>query len=180
MKDKVVIFKKPDLGIIKIHYHEDKFGEGKRDFREDRVFKKYLEMGYDYFVTDMKNIPSKKGIESRKQLYHDGDEVKFDSKWEYRLMPDQLIKSKHITRLNSKLDKLLSSKNADPIEALRIAREIEKHKAVAAGPHNTDLHWLKVADSNLDERVKSGESDKPKIRKAIKAKLEDLKLQTKE
>ena len=115
MKNKVVIFKKPDLGIIKLHFNENKFGDGKRDIKEDSLFQKYVKMGYDYFVSDIRDIPSKKEIESRRQLYHDGNTVKIDTRWEHRLMQDQLIKSKHIAKLNSRLDELLSKKSADQI-----------------------------------------------------------------
>ena len=181
MKNKVIIFKKPDLGIIQLYVNEKKFGEGKRDFKEDPIFQKYIKMGYDYFVTDVKNIPSKKGIESRKQLYHDGDKIKVDSKWEHRLMPDQLIKKKHIDRLNSKLDNHLSGKNPDTIEVLRIHREIDKHKSIKAGPQNEDTHWLNIAHQNLDENVKNGHNDKNNIRKLLNEKISEIKnLKTKE
>jgi len=174
MKNTIII-KKPDLGVIRLIPNLDKYGEGKKPFSECKGLKPYLDQGLEWFVCDNNELPSKSTLESRKQWYHDGNTVKADLSWEIRLMPDQLIKRKHIKRLQAQIDEELSKENSDPIALMKLQRKCDQCKEKKAGPHNEDVFWLEIAKINLDERVAKGEEDKLVIREKLQDKIQELK-----
>lgn len=162
-----IIVRKDDAGIMIIIPNKDKYGEGKLPYSECKALKRYIDMGYSWFLTSEENI--KDGLESREQLYHDGtDEIKKDLNWQNRLMPSFLIKKKHIKKENEKLDAMLNADIKDPIEIIKLNREIEKVKSF------TDKQIYEQALINLDARVAANEPDKPKIRQKIQQKITDL------
>ena len=150
---KKIIVKKNDGGIIILIPNENKYGKGKgkKGYSECKGLKKYIDQGLGWFLTD-EDI-DKSDLESRKQLYHDGDTIKKDINWELRLMPDQLIKRKSLQKNFSFSD-------------------FEKR----AKAHNDDPYWLNKAIEGLDDRVSKGEADKPLIRQKINDRLNELNL----
>lgn len=174
MKNTIII-KKPDLGVIRLIPNSDKYGEGKKPFSECKGLKPYLDQGLEWFMCDNDDLPPKSTLESRKQWYHDGNTVKADLSWEIRLMPDQLIKRKHIKRLQAQIGQELEKENPDPVALVKLQRKCDQCKEKKAGNQNEDAYWLEVAQANLDERAAKGESDKPLIREKLTAKLKELK-----
>lgn len=170
-----IIIKKEDGGIIKLIPNHNKYGDNKIPYSECKGLKPYIEQGLEWFLCDNDNLPSKEGLESRKQLYHDGDSVKVDTDWSVRLMPDQLIKKKHLKKLSEKIDAELDSNVQDPINVIKLQRQYEFCKSKKAGVHNEDNFWSELALENLDARVENGESDKKTIRKKLKEKIKELK-----
>lgn len=179
-----IIVKKPDSGVIIINFNEEKYGpeykeipddliEGKiniiRPYEECKGLKPYIELGYEWFLSDQPI--DKSDLESRKQLYHDGDVVKKDISWEKSLMPDQLIKKKHLKKLGEDLDIELNSEAPDPIKTIKLQREIDKCKDHKAGVHNEDCKWCEIALEGL----KHADIPKPEIEKKLKDKIKELK-----
>ena len=105
-------------------------------------------------------------------IHFDGEckkeNLKQDKGWNVRLMPDFLIKQKHLIKLNQKIDQELSKENPDSIKLMKHHREKELCSSF------TGKDWAEKALANLDERVAGGEPDKPKIRKALKQKIKEL------
>ncbi|NIQ92437.1 MAG: hypothetical protein GWN93_27030 [Deltaproteobacteria bacterium] len=113
----------------------------------------------------------KSDLESRKQLYWEGDEIKKDYAWEKRLMPNQLIKRKHIKRLRKKVGDELARTSPNPIDAIAKLLELDECRIEKAGTSNEELFWVEKAVANLDEDG----HDKPEIRKKLQDKIKELK-----
>jgi hypothetical protein len=126
----------------------------------------------EWFVTDQ--IIDKSDLESRKQLYWEGTEVKKDLAWEKRLMPDQLIKRKAISNIESDIDIEIDKPIPDSVKLVKLQRDKEKLSKIKAGPHNEDVIWLNKAIEGLDRKVADGESDKPEIRQKLADKIAEL------
>lgn len=141
-----------------------------RPYSECKALQPYIEQGFEWFWQDEQ--VDKSDIESRKQLYHDGNQIKKDLSWEIKLMPDQLIKKKHTRALNAELEIHLS--NNDTLNALKKQREIEKIKDIKAGPHNEDSFWLQKSLDGLSR----ASIDKPIIRKKLQDKIAELSGET--
>lgn len=175
-----IIVKKSDLGVVIIHPHADKYGPEFKEVYQDGVLvrtirpyseckglQKYINPDHPEFIGEVcewfwqDESIDKSSIESRKQLYHDGNSVKADSDWSVRIMPDQLIKQKHIKALNAELDTHLD--NDDALNALKKQREIEKAKVIKAGWHNEECFWAEKALQGLSRASK----DKPIIREKL-------------
>lgn len=176
---KIIIVKKNDGGVAKVIPNHNKYGDDKITYSECKGLKPYIEQGLEWFLCDNDDLPSKEGLESRKQLYHDGNSVKVDTDWSIRLMPDQLIKKKYLKKLSEKIDAELDSNVQDPINVIKLQRQYEVCKSKKAGIHNEDCFWTELALDSLDSRVTGGESDKPKIREKLNAKIQELKNATK-
>lgn len=126
----------------------------------------------EWFITD-EHI-DKSDLESRKQLYCDGQKIKKDLEWKIRLMPDQLIKRKHLNKLHSKIDEELEKQNPDSIALMKLHQEREFWKSKKCGAHNDCKETSKLALKNLDKKVSDGEPDKPVIRQKLLAKIAEL------
>lgn len=174
MGNKIIVVKKHDSGIIRVIPELNKYGDGKKPFSECKGLKPYIDQGLEWFVCDNDDLPPKSTLESRKQWYHEGNTVKADLNWEIRLMPDQLIKRKHIKRLQAQIDEELKKENPDPIALMKLQRKCEQCKDKKAGNQNEDSYWLEIAQANLEERITKGESDKPLIQKKLQAKIKEL------
>lgn len=162
-----IVIKKKDGGVAIIHPNLEIYGDGNnlKPFSEEVSLKKYLSEGHSYFLCSDDEIPSKLNLESRKQLYHDGDAIKIDSAWEVRIMPTALIKQKHHAKLDTKLDAELEKPSPDIVSLMKMQREKDASK------NWTDEEWHLQALKNLDEKVQKGEPDKPVIRKKLQEKL---------
>lgn len=159
-----IIVKKNDGGVIIIHPNQEKFGDGLKPYSECKTLKKYIDDGFEWFVTDQ--AIDKSDLESRTQLYWDGDEVKKDLLWEKRLMPSFLVKKKHIKSVNEKIDSELAKDESDVISALKLQREKEKCEN-----EKCELFWAEKALEGLDR----AEVDKPVIRQKLEEKITKLK-----
>ena len=173
---KIIIVKKEDGGVIKITPNQSKYGDedGKIPYSECKALQPYIDEGLEWFICDHEDLPSKSDCESRKQLYHDGDSVKVDTDWSIRLMPDQLIKKKYLSRLNKKIDDELEKSSPDAVELLKLFRLYTSCKERKAGVHNEDSFWVKTALENLEESVEDGNHDKKSIRTKLKQKIKEL------
>jgi len=158
--DNIVGYKKP-------------FSECKALKSYDPETKVYSDAGHDWFPHD--GVVDESGIESSAQLYHDGtNEIKKDLNWEIKLMPDYIIKNKHLERIRADLDTELEKINPDAVKVVKMQRDLDKHKEIKAGGHNEDPVWINVAIANLDKRVAKGEADKPGIRQKLIDKKAEL------
>ena len=168
-----IIVKKLDGGIIRIIPNHRIYGneENKRPYSECKGLQSYIDQGFEWFICDHSNLPSKLEMESRKQWYHDGNVVKCDKDWIIRLMPDQLIKRKHIKRIQAKIDAELEKEAPDSVALIRLQRDCDKCGEIKAGPQNENKLWSEIALQNLDERVANGEPDKPLIRQKLMEKI---------
>lgn len=156
-----------------------------RPYTEEKALQKYIDPNnpefvgevHDYVIVDTK--PSKVGLESRKQLYWELDGngntvIKQDLAWEKRLMPDQVIKKKHLDSLKARVETMLGADIVDPVELTRAQHEHTKIKDMKAGPQNENPFWINLALTNLDKRVAKGESDKPNVREKLLAKKQEM------
>lgn len=121
----------------------------------------------EWFVCDNEDLPPKSTLESRRQWYHDGNQVKADLSWEKRLMPAHCIRNRHIDAINRDLDAALNDDSKTAKDALRLQREKEICKTWG------EQEWYEQALKNLDKRVASGEPDKPLIRAALNQKISE-------
>lgn len=160
----VIIVKKIDLGVIQIVPNHEKFGDGKRPYSELPALKKYIDEGLEWFVMDHSKFPSKDGLESRQQIYHDGNEIKVDTNWEIRLMPIHLIKEKHLEFLDDKIDLELDKPSPDPIVIAKLQREKEKAQDF------TEKQWYEQAMKDMDEQG----VQKPVITDKLQVKIASL------
>lgn len=108
------------------------------------------------------------------KLYFDGelhaDNLKIDTNWEVLLMPVQIIKGKHLAKINQDIDAELAKETPDSILVAKKQRELEKAKAYP------DPSWYQIALANLDAKVAKGEPDKPVIRQKLQAKIDALRV----
>jgi len=161
-----------DNSVTCISFHPDKFGEGKRDFLEHPTFKTRLSQAKGWFPINFevwKSIKSHPNLETREQIYYDGNNLKIDLPWEIMLMPLQVIKDRHIKKLNQKIQDQLNSANHDVIKILTLNQEKDVCKSW------DDLRWDQQALINLDERVSDGDEDKPNIREQLLVIIQQIK-----
>jgi hypothetical protein len=170
-----IIVKLPSKDVVIIHLNIDLHGEGKIPYSECAALQKYINpehpeftVLHEWYVTD--EVIDKSTLESRKQLmWEDVDGrtvIKKDDGWNVKLMPDQLIKKKHLDRLKAKLDAELDKEEPDTITALKLQRNLDKVKEVKITEQHSAF-WADIALKNMDEDGIS----KPDIR----AKLNDIK-----
>lgn len=173
---KIIIIKKEDGGVVKITPNQSKYGDedGKIPYSECKALQPYIDEGLEWFICDHEDLPSKSDCESRKQLYHDGNSVKIDTDWSIRLMPDQLIKKKHLARLCKKIDAELEKETPCPISLAKLQRSHSICKDKKAGVNNDDHFWSKIALENLDDHEASGGEEKKTICEKLKAKIKEL------
>lgn len=138
-----------------------------------RGLKKYKDQGLEWFITD--DLIDKSDLETREQLYHDGDSIKKDLSWEVMLMPDHVVKNRSIKDLEEKIDTELSKPTPQELEVFRLNREISKLKEKKVNFYGHSLEWLSKAMEGLDQRVYDGKADKTLIRQKLLAKMEELK-----
>ena len=151
-----------------------------RKFSQEQILalpdiKYYTDNGVEVCFCNKSELPDLKKIESRKQLFHDGNNVKVDVAWEKNLMPDQLIKRKHLKKLHDKIREELSKESPDTIKISKFQHEYADHSNIKAGIHNEDSHWAELSLKKLDEKVANGEPDKPIIREKLLGKINQLK-----
>lgn len=151
-----IIVKNEDRSVSIIHPNQKKYGEGKRPYSEYPTLTKESV----WFWTDQKI--DKSDLESRAQLYWDGESVKKDIGWDVAVMPVDVLCRKHRSRCDKKLDDELAKEAPDPIKIAKIQREKEKCLSW------TDKEWYQQALKNMDEDG----HDKKLIRKKLKEKLE--------
>jgi len=148
------IFKKPDGGVIISNFVTNKIAG-------DIV-------GLDGVEIEESDLPPH---EYHEQLHFDGpcakENLKVDRAWNVQIMPECLIKEKHLKKLDAKIDAELEKENPDPVELARLQRKKEKAKGYCS------KEWLQQAMANLDARVEGGEPDKPLIRQKLQAKLNE-------
>lgn len=116
-----------------------------------------------WFLTDQEI--DKSDLESRKQLYVDGETIKKDLDWEKRLMPDQLIKKKEIAGISKKM-----KTETDPVKIAVFMSDLEEIKSKEAGIDNEEKYWAEKALAGLDR----AEKDKPEVRTKLEQKIQDL------
>lgn len=180
-----ILVRKPDGGIIIVIPNHDKYGdeEGKRPFSECRGLARYIDDTHPEFdmsmgvlpweLIEQSDIPSKEGLDSRRQLIwkEDGNgkiTYRRDESWECRVMCCDVLKKKHIKRLNKQIDSEHEKDAPDIVKISKAMREKEKCKDWS------ELEWYKHAIKQLDDRVSSGESDKPLIRQKLNDKIYEL------
>lgn len=148
------IFKKLDGGVVISH------------FVKNKVVGSIA--GLQGIELEESDLPAHEYHES---LYFDGDcikeNLKVDTSWEVQLMPEGLIKEKHLTRVNTKLDQELNKQTPSLLDVVKLQRKKEKAKDFKT------KEWYQQALANLDERVANGEPDKPLIRQKLQEKINE-------
>jgi hypothetical protein len=119
-------------------------------------------------VMDLDEVPQ---VEHSVQLHLDAGVLKSDTAWEKTLMPDALVKMKHLTDIESSLDEKLASDSPDVVTVLRLQREVDISNKEAADNSNKSLYWAGKALEGLDR----AEIDKPAIRTKLEANIVKLK-----
>jgi hypothetical protein len=165
-----IIIKKQDLGVKIVHPNPGKYGEGLKPYSECKSVQGL--QPDEWFATDQ--VIDKSDLESRKQLYWEGTEVKKDYEWNKRLMPDQLIKRKAINYIDSEMDKEIEKSTPDVVVLMKFQRDKDKLSKIKAGSDNEDPIWIEKAIEGLDRKVADGEPDKPEIRIKLQNKLGEL------
>lgn len=182
---KNIVIKKPDGGIIVIIPNHDKYGDepGKLAFSECKGLQRYINPNHEAFdpsigvlswdLVEHTDIPSKEGLESRRQLIwkeNENGNITYhrDDAWEHRLMCCNVLKRKHIKRLDKVIDDEHKKQNPDVVTISKAMREKEKCKEWS------ESQWYQHALDMLNERVSGGESDKPAIRKKLEDKISEL------
>lgn len=161
---KCIILKYPDLSIQIIEPNPIKYGddEGKLPWTECKAFKHFEHLNLPYSIVDKANILQiKKNTESPEQLYWNGDEIKVDESWEIKLMPESLIKKKHILRISNKIEKEISKQNPDLLKLFKYKIEKENFSKLSKDK------VYKQALINMDEDG----INKPVIRQKILEKI---------
>jgi hypothetical protein len=168
---KKIIVVKTDGSISIIHPNQKKYGDedGKKPYSECKMLQLYPDQ--EWFVTDQ--VIDKSDLESRKQLYVEAGttEIKKDLTWEKMLMPDQLIKRKHLKALQKEFEEELEKSNADPLVCMRLNSQINKDAERPAGPNNDSEFWSAKALERLSKASKA----KPEIEAKLNAKLAKLR-----
>ena len=159
---KKIIIKNKEGGIKIVYPNPKKYGEGKLPIEECKALDGLFDD--DWFVTDQEI--DKSDMESRKQLYLDGETIKKDLTWEKRLMPDHIIKKRELSKLNDKIKLEL-----DPAKKIGLFLELEEMKKKKAGSHNEDVFWSEIALAGLE----TASMDKPDIKKKLQDKIKELK-----
>lgn len=126
---------------------------------------------FDYSIMSYEQVPKIGEIEDWAQLYHENNNLKKDLSWEVRLMPDHLLKRKHLKSLSDKIETELMKDTPDPIVIARLQLDCEKCKKEKAGPHNENLFWAEKALAGLER----AEIDKPVIRQKLEEKISKLR-----
>lgn len=168
---KVRVFKKND-GSVVYNYPSQKY----QDRIEDCKIPDELN-GLPFIVADTAEIPKSNSNtgDYHEMIHFDGDchkdNLKQDKEWNCVLMPDFLIKQKRLASKAAILDAELEKQSPDPVQVVKLQREIEKTKEC-----NCPIKHKEWALEGLDSRVAKGESDKPVVRQKLlnkKAELEN-------
>ena len=129
--------------------------------------------GLDFIVLDLEELPREDSLFYHEQLHFDGplskENLKVDSSWDKQLMPNFLIKEKHLKKINQKLDAELEKVDPDMAEVVTLNRKKEKIE------YFNDLQMLELALEGLNERVTAGELDKPTVRQKLNNKINQLR-----
>lgn len=163
-----IILVQPDTSIKIIVPNSKKYGDGKKEYSECLALKK--EINPNWFITDQ--LIDKSDLESHKQLYVESGttEIKKDLGWEVMLMPDQLIKQKHLKAIQKEIDLELESTDPDILKILKKQSEIKKLQQEPAENDNSSSFWIQKAIDGLARASKP----KPQIEEKLAAKLEEL------
>lgn len=130
-----------------------------------------------FVVVDLADAPKSDSNtgDYHEMIHFDGDchkdNLKQDKEWNCVLMPDFLIKQKRLASKAALLDAELEKQEPDPVQVVKLQREIEKTKEC-----NCPIKHKEWALEGLDSRVAKGESDKPVVRQKLlnkKAELEN-------
>lgn len=173
-----IVIKLHGMDVALLDPNPEKYGDGKKPYSSCKGLIPYVENGFHWSVLDKR--VDKSDIETREQLYWeekpDGTTlVKKDYDWAVKLMPEHIIKKRHLKRLQKELDDELEKPSPDAVALIKKQRECDKCRDMKAGNQNEDPYWIEVALKNLDKRVSGGEPDKPEIRKKLQDKLKELK-----
>jgi len=171
-----VIIKRPDGTLNILNPNQDKYDHKgndpkKKPLLECKPLKELTKSGkkvseeYECFAIDIDDIDVS-DIEHTDQFYCDGHELKKDYGWEKNLMPDYIIKNRHINDLNNSL-----KTETDPLQAIKIFSEINDIKEKKATNKNTDVFWSELALKSLEKSSKQ----KPEIKKKLQQKIKELK-----
>lgn len=159
-----------DLTIDIIFLNPKKYGikEGQILYSECKALKRYSNPSW--FVTDQSI--DKSDLESRRQLYVEegSTEIKKDLAWEKILMPDQLIKKKHLKAIQDEIDLEAAKQNPDVIKIVKKQSELRQAQNEPAGSKNESAFWAQKAIDGLARASKP----KPQIAAKLAAKLQEL------
>lgn len=172
----LVAFKKPDKGVIVLTLHE-RFGTtpDKVPYTESKGFKHYADLGYPHFIVSPEDrLEAFSGLESRRQIYHEGNKLKKDLEWSVRLMPDQLIKRKLLNRIKKEMSEEAAKPEGNLQKFIKLMDQMNQTQEKKAGILNEDCFWCEKALEGLDARVAKGEADKPEVRKLLKKRIKEL------
>lgn len=169
---KVIIVKYPDKGVAIIHpasiYGDE---EGKVPYAQEKALIPFLAQGLEWFVIDKADLPSKVGLDSREQLYWDGNEVKIDSDYSKILMHDGTIRRKHMKWLNEQINTELQKTSPDLLKIQRWQNEYRICKEKKPKHFSRDVFWLEKALIGLERSP----NEKSEIRQALQSKINELK-----
>ena len=178
LSTKAIVIVKPDGGVkFKSILDEARRAEieayEEADIAKYPGFEQYIEAGCQVVLLDWSAVRAAKAApkDSRKQIYFDGRELKIDTDWNIRVMPDQVVKQKAMAKLDASIE--AAKVEADKTTAIDLmVQKIELEK-VKAGPIHSEF-WLKESIKGLDANVTLGEPDKPEIREQINSMIQEI------
>lgn len=167
---KIIIRNKQTSEIDIVIPNPNKYGDGKIPYIECKALKDLDTDKFEWFLTDQQI--DKSDLESRRQLYVEegSTEIKKDLAWEAVMMPDHVIKRKHIKNLNKLLEQESESETADPMKVVKLWMDVKKNSEKKASASNESPYWIEKAIEGLGR----AEKDKPKIKERLEAKLAEL------
>ena len=158
---KVIVLKKDDAVVITYPTEDYQTDEMILNCKIPKAF-----ADYEKIIMEDTDIPEVM-IE---QLYFEGKDLKADTSWEKKLMPDFLIRKKRLEDIETELDSEVDLETPDVVKITKLAREKEKLLAKKLEPGNTDVEILQLAQADL---AKSGKS-KPTIENTLMEKIQEL------
>lgn len=167
---KFIIVKKPDKGVIRICPNHQKYGPGKIPYEQLPALQEYIDLGWPWRVINTYEFPSKQGLESRCQIYHENDELKIDSDWNKRLMPCNIIAKRELADLELELDNEYTSLISSSSKIKNLKNKIKKAKLWEFNPTK---EMYETAKNRLDNSPK----EKPNIEEMLAEKIAQLALE---
>ena len=133
---KVVVIKDPDGQVHIIRTPEGKYSD--EDLPNLPSVKEFVEVGGSFYragttfyIANESSLPSKSGLESREQLYHDGsNEVKVDVNWENVVMPRHIILGKCRKRRVQEIKEESLKESPDVVKIARANAEMMSYEGL--------------------------------------------------
>lgn len=153
------------LGAEKNYRNEiDIHGRPKRgqDHFDSDILEYYRLKGCRFYWVDEEKSRSSE-LESYKQRYIEDGQLKYDFNWERQIMGVGQIRSRHMNRLNRKIDEELSKESPDILCIERLRRELERCSQWS------DKQWYGQALKNMDEDQILKKEVRSKINKRLSA-----------